>query len=162
MEISWSLGAMVIGTGRRIQYVFSSESVGDQSVVVHVRSPRYAIVRADTVVVSAVSPPDLWLIVEADMRQEGAIAGMWVSGSFNGYRPSDTSMQDYDGDGIWTSIISVSRESAHYFRFVRSVDPLVEETVPASCQGPGAQYRRVELFDRDVRYRSVYGGCPEG
>ena len=79
-----------------------------------------------------------------DMSKAGSLSGqgIHIAGSFQGWNPSSTLMQQ-GNDSIFSHTVELLKGSSTEFRFINGNDPSGYETIPFSCAMNGNRYLSV-------------------
>ncbi|MEZ4798382.1 MAG: hypothetical protein R2809_01120 [Flavobacteriales bacterium] len=90
--------------------------------------------------------------------------GVHIAGSFQGWDPSTTPMND-NGDGTYSITLQVETNSTASFKFINGNDWPQQETVPSECgvtDGFGGFNRTIYVLEENVAYGAVcFSECDE-
>lgn len=90
--------------------------------------------------------------------------GVHIAGSFQGWNPSSTSLND-NGDGTYSITVPVETNSTVQFKFINGIDWPQQETVPSDCgvsDGFGGFNRAIYVLEDNAGYGAVcFSECDE-
>lgn len=94
-----------------------------------------------------------------DMNQQAVAAeGVHIAGSFQGWDPAATPMEDPDTDGIWTVTLSLEQNQVYEYKFVNGNVWGTDESVPPECAQNNNRY--VEVVESDIQLDTVcFASC---
>ncbi|PCJ81532.1 MAG: hypothetical protein COA49_05430 [Bacteroidetes bacterium] len=104
--------------------------------------------------------------LRVDMTTQAAVSenGVHVAGNFQGWSPSDTPLDDSDGDGIWEVVLEMA-PGDYQFKFVNGNDwggngagNVDNEMIVGDCVADGN--RTLTVGAEAVIYETCYNSCP--
>jgi len=105
--------------------------------------------------------PSVNVTFSVDMSQEEVAAeGVHLTGSFQGWDPSATAMDDSDADGVYTATVALEVNKTYEYKFVNGDEFGEDETVPSECAQNNN--RSVIVAESDMVLDPVcYASCTE-
>ncbi len=112
-----------------------------------------------TMICETMVEPQVAVTFRVDMTQETTAAeGVHLAGSFQGWEPGTTPMNDDDGDDIWELTVMVNVNQTYEFKYVNGDEWGEDEAVPGACAMN--QNRFVMVAEEDISLDAVcYASC---
>ncbi len=114
---------------------------------------------------SCVAPTQVTFRV--DMSTQAAVAenGVHVAGTFQGWNPGATALNDDDGDGVWEVTLGL-QQGPIQFKFVNGNDwggngagNVDNESINGACAAAGSDNRFLEIGADAIEYVVCYNSC---
>lgn len=105
------------------------------------------------------APPTVDVTFQVDMNNEVVSAfGVHVAGSFQGWDPATTMMDDPDLDGVYTVTVSIAEGEVIQYKFINGNDWPDSETVPGECETGGNREHTVGNTNESIPV-VCFGSC---
>jgi hypothetical protein len=114
---------------------------------------------------SCVSPTEVTLRVDMTTQEAVSINGVHVAGSFQGWQPGNTALNDEDGDGIWEITLGMA-PGEYEFKFINGNDwggggegNIDNELIVGECAADGTDNRALSVGNDNLVYEVCYNSC---